>query len=179
MHCFTIFLISREEIVRLTWNFNRMASWKDWTQTWGEMKIARWFRGLKYSINVCIDILLKLEKKSEVPMKYIWHEIFPTKRFPIDLKFFVHSLGYRRVVGLCCEDTTAILTCSLPCLSQAWPNCDMTKRAKWPHFWTSLAVGIFFILYSVIPLVSLVITIWVSWFLWKNLSGNKLLKPAE
>ena len=179
MHCFTIFFISREEMVRLTWIFYRMGSWKHWTQTREKKRIARWFRGLKYSINVCIDISLKTEKKIEVAMKYIRHQIFPTKWFPINLKFFVHSLGYRREVRLCCEDTTAILTCSLPCPSQAWPICDMKKRAKWPHFWTSLAVDIFFKSCSVIPLVSLVITIWVSWFLWKNLSRNKLLKPAE
>ena len=144
LHCFTIFFISREEMVRLTWNFYRMASWNHWTQTWKEMRIARWFRGLKNLINDYIDISLKTEKKFEEAMKYIRHQIFPTKWFPIDLKFFVHLLGYRREVGLCCEDTTAILTCPLPYLSQAWPNCDMKKQAKWPHFWTSLAVDIFF-----------------------------------
>ena len=52
-----------------------------------------------------------MNKKSEGVMKYIRYQIFPTKWFPIDFKFFVHSPWYSRKVGQYCEANILILTC--------------------------------------------------------------------
>ena len=63
----------------------------------GKMIITCWLRVLINSINVWIDISLKINKKSEGVMWYIRHQSFPTKWLPIDLPFWNSStLGYQK-----------------------------------------------------------------------------------
>ena len=152
-------------MLRLTWNFYRTSSFHHCKPAWKKIMTASLTSAPKYYSNQCIDILPKMNKKSLVVILYLSWPFLPTKWYPIEMKFFAHPLGYEMIVWECFSDNVVISTCHWHCSFNRGQKRDRRKKAKWPHFWTPQGQNFFIKSFSLITLVSLVLTMQVSSFL--------------